>query len=649
MAWDIKISAYHQNFSVFAQEVLAMGIAFNSDGTKLYIIGTSLGVSEYDLKKPWDVSTAVYLQSFSVSTQETIPTEIAFKSDGTKMYVVGYTGQDVNEYDLSVAWDVSTAVYSQLFSVAARETAPAGIAFKPDGTKMYVTGYISDAVNEYDLSVAWDVSTAIYLQNFSVSTQETSPQGIAFNSDGTKMYVTGSDADSVHEYDLSVAWDVSTAIYLQSLLVSAQETIPTGIAFKSDGTKMYVIGVGGYAIWEYNLSIAWDFMIGDPLASVTDFKYIKVIDSIAGAKRFDAVFNDANGKLGIYNQYEDVQILLDGTVIFRGRIESMIPDFDTNTIEISGKDYLGELLDRYILESYTTKLRSFIVDHIVETYAPSLTRGSIAGSPTGAITRTFKTTAWDVCVECAAEDGFRFWADANKDFHYAEKGYDDSGITITLGTDPIRGFSIEESGADIVNRITVYGAGTGASQIAVMKEDPASQSYYRVIKEHRIIDTQIAIEAEAEAIADTYLAEHAWTLDIVNLDTIGYETLNAGERIRLVLGRYGIDDDYVVITKTHEFPSYQTKIQVARYAKHLEGLIADLIGRILSLERAAVDDDAVIVRFVKFYEGLGLTDTVVIMKRDVNDSFRFGVGKFGVTPVGDRRSQAVVLYSGGGA
>ena len=396
--------------------------------------------------------------------------------------------------------------------------------------------------------------------------------------------------------------------------------------------------------------MGWEVKIGDPLASVTDFHSIKVIDTIAGSKRFDAVFNDANGKLGIYNQYDDVQIILDSTVIFRGRIESMIPDFDTNTIEISGKDYLGELLDRYIIESYTSKLRSFIVDHIVETYAPSLTRTNLSGSPAGTeITRTFKTTAWDVCVECAAEDGFRFWADANKDFHYAEKGYADSGITITLGTSPIMGFSIEESGEDIVNRITVYGAGTGASQVAVMKEDPASQAQYGVTKEHRIIDTQIATEAEAEAIADEYLSEHAWTLDIVNLNTIGYETLNAGERIRLVLGRYGIDDDYLVITKTHEYPSYRTKIQVARYAKHLEGLIADLVGRILALERAAVDDDAVVVRFVKFYEWLGLTDTVVISKRDVNDSFRFGIGKFGVTPIGDRRSQAVVLYSGGGA
>jgi hypothetical protein len=45
------------------------------------------------------------------------------------------TGDDVNEYSLSIAFDISTAVYSQNFSVAAQETAPYGLAFNTDGTK----------------------------------------------------------------------------------------------------------------------------------------------------------------------------------------------------------------------------------------------------------------------------------------------------------------------------------------------------------------------------------------------------------------------------------------------------------------------------------------------------------------------------------
>ena len=46
---------------------------------------------------------------------------------------------------------------------------------------------------------------------FSVSDQETTPNGLAFNTDGTKMFVTGLDGDDVNEYTLSVGFDLNTA------------------------------------------------------------------------------------------------------------------------------------------------------------------------------------------------------------------------------------------------------------------------------------------------------------------------------------------------------------------------------------------------------------------------------------------------------
>jgi len=53
---------------------------------------------------------------------------------------------------ISVAWNVSTATYLQAFSVAGQEIYPSGVFFKPDGTKMYVLGGVGVDVNEYDLS-----------------------------------------------------------------------------------------------------------------------------------------------------------------------------------------------------------------------------------------------------------------------------------------------------------------------------------------------------------------------------------------------------------------------------------------------------------------------------------------------------------------
>ena len=275
--WDVSNAVYNGSppfdiFSVIAQEAAPSGIFFKPDGTKMYVVGAGGDdVNEYDLSTAWDITTASYLQNFSVAPQEINPQDVFFKPDGTKMYVVGSTGDDVNEYDLSTDWDISTASYLQNFSVAAQEVNPAGLFFKPDGTKMYVIGSTGDDVNEYDLSTAWDVSTSSYLQNFSVADQEAIPSGIFFKPDGTKMYVVGISGDDVNEYDLSTAWDISTASYLQRFFFRNQEGTPTGLFFKPDGTKMYIIGYENDNIFGYTLSTAWDVSTAAWVTPTTEY------------------------------------------------------------------------------------------------------------------------------------------------------------------------------------------------------------------------------------------------------------------------------------------------------------------------------------------------------------------------------------------
>ena len=263
VAWDVTSAVYLQLFSVFAQETSPLGIFFKPDGTKMYVIGAGGdAVSEYNLSVAWDISSAVYLQNFIVGSQDFTAEGMFFKPDGTKMYMLGSSGDDVNEYNLSVAWDVTSAVYLQLFSVFAQETSPTGMFFKPDGTKMYVTGTSGEDVNEYDLSVAWDVSSASFLQTFDVSNSQENPEAVFFKPDGTKMYIIGSDSDGVTPFDLSVAWDISSTIIASydnaSFSVAAQETRPQAVFFKPDGTKMYVVGHTSDRVHEYDLSVAWD-------------------------------------------------------------------------------------------------------------------------------------------------------------------------------------------------------------------------------------------------------------------------------------------------------------------------------------------------------------------------------------------------------
>jgi len=250
-------ATYVQNFSVAAQETSPRAMAFNTDGTKMFVIG-DIGddVNEYALSTGFDVSTASYTQAFSIAAQETAPSGIAFNTDGTKMFVVGTTGDAVNEYALSTGFNVSTASFTDSFSVAPQEIKPQDVAFNTDGTKMFVVGDTGDDVNEYTLATGFDVSTSSFVDSFSVSAQEAAPQGVAFNPDGTKMFVVGNAAGEVHQYTLTTGFDVSTASYASiNFSAAAQDTFPMGIAFNTDGTKMFIVGLENDAVYQYSTGV----------------------------------------------------------------------------------------------------------------------------------------------------------------------------------------------------------------------------------------------------------------------------------------------------------------------------------------------------------------------------------------------------------
>ena len=158
---------------------------------------------------------------------------------------------------MSTAWDVSTASYVDAFSLSSQTgQGVMGLEFNTDGTKMFVVSYANDSVHEYTLSTGWDVSTSSYVDAFSFSSQDTEPRGLEFSNDGTKMFMTGDTGNDINEYTLTTGFDVSTASYVDSLDVSSQETLPMGLTFNTDGTKMFVCGWTGDDINEYTLSLS---------------------------------------------------------------------------------------------------------------------------------------------------------------------------------------------------------------------------------------------------------------------------------------------------------------------------------------------------------------------------------------------------------
>ena len=251
--FNIFTATLSQSFSVSTQETNPVGITFNTDGTKMFVIGRSGDdVNEYALTTGFDVSTASFTDSFSVAPQEINPQGLAFNTDGTRLFVVGYTNPGVYEYSLTTGFDVSTASFVDSFSLSGQETVPRDVAFNTDGTKMFVLGSTGDDVNEYALTTGFDVSTSSFTDSFSVSAQSGEPYSLAFNTDGTKMFILSWSGAYVFEYTLSTGFDVSTASYASiSLQLVAQDNSVQGLAFSTDGKKMYMVGDQNKTVFEY--------------------------------------------------------------------------------------------------------------------------------------------------------------------------------------------------------------------------------------------------------------------------------------------------------------------------------------------------------------------------------------------------------------
>ena len=177
------------------------------------------------------------------------------------MFIAGNQNDSVFEYTLTTAWNVSTASFVDSFSVASEGSSPSDLIFSKSGEKMFVTDNNGDEVNEYTLSTAWDVSSASFEDALDISNEELFPTGIAFSKSGKKMFIAGGHGDDVSEYTLTTAWDVSTASFVDSFSVASQDTNPTGIAFSKSGEKMFIAGNDKNRVYEYTLATAWTFPV----------------------------------------------------------------------------------------------------------------------------------------------------------------------------------------------------------------------------------------------------------------------------------------------------------------------------------------------------------------------------------------------------
>ena len=230
-AYDISTASYANKSYSFANG--ASGFVITPDGSSLYISANDGdAVYRYTFGTAFDASTLSNgTQMFSTSSVDTQPDMCKFNSDGSKFFLLGKSNNRIYEYSVSTAYDLTTATYSNnSLLVSAQAAGPLGFDFSADGTSLVVSDNTTDSVYLYTLTTGYDLTTATYSgTNFSVSSQDSAPGGMSFINNGSKLLILGQANSLIYQYSTALSTaslDLSTgSVFDYTPTANAQVTL----------------------------------------------------------------------------------------------------------------------------------------------------------------------------------------------------------------------------------------------------------------------------------------------------------------------------------------------------------------------------------------------------------------------------------------
>ena len=237
-------------------------LTLDSDGTYSYVANQSTA----DALDGGESGTDVFTFTVSDGTTTTSST-ITITVNGI------FQASSTVEEDGSVSvTDGGSALSPSAVSLAATTTSFSGsdlirfLNFNDDGTKLIGLNIGNDSLYQYYLDTPYDFSSYSSVESQSISGFNSSPKGLAFSRDGSKVYtaISSSTEDTLFQTSLSTAWDTETVsssadntINLRTLFGIGSSEYLRGISTSEDGTEFYII-TSGDKIHQITLGTAWD-------------------------------------------------------------------------------------------------------------------------------------------------------------------------------------------------------------------------------------------------------------------------------------------------------------------------------------------------------------------------------------------------------
>jgi len=232
------------------------GISFKPDGTRLIICGNLIRVFygfggsqnfyyygpfifQYNLNTAWNLN--------SMNTNSSFTLDGVTYNIYTNSVPVAYSYAPDRKYALDTeSVKVSTATFGGPQALNAYDTTKIkmrDIFVKPDGSRLYYLR--GDVLYQSNISSSWDIGSDG--ANLSAAGSRDFADGknylvsISFSSDGTTLYLLGRNyGGALYVYNLSAAWDITTATYNSYLYVGQYKTLGYLNAFSQQEASLYV-------------------------------------------------------------------------------------------------------------------------------------------------------------------------------------------------------------------------------------------------------------------------------------------------------------------------------------------------------------------------------------------------------------------------
>jgi len=341
------VPQFEESAQIFESSPAPTDMAFNDTGGEVFTVDNDRNaVVRFTLSSNYDIGTIGSTQSFDVSGQTTDIVGIEFNNNGTKMFVVANDTNSVYEYNLSTAFDLSTASVAsgEAYDYSGQTAGAQTMAFDDTGSRMYI-GATSGTIYEYSLSTNFDVSTASFTDSFTDSSNSNTVNALAFDDVGDKAFAV-SNAGIVFEYSLSSPYDISTATSENTFNTTEYDNDPQGIEFDETEDAFILVGLQNKQFTKWSLPASYDLYL-DTLDVTVDpgeafiFGSWLAIDTTTTVTLPSSVSNETVYVGWNKNGSDDVIVGLDTAFDeASGDTDIKIPlyEFDTNSTQVIAQD-----------------------------------------------------------------------------------------------------------------------------------------------------------------------------------------------------------------------------------------------------------------------------------------------------------------------